>query len=155
MPNEIERKFLVKGDRWRSLGSGTRYAQGYLASGVPTVRVRVAGDRGYLTIKGASAGLVRAEYEYAIPVEDALEMLHTLCQPPLIEKTRYKIEWQGLTWEIDEFEGENQGLILAEVELTDANQEISLPDWIGEEVSDDPRYYNSNLAKNPFTRWER
>jgi CYTH domain-containing protein len=154
MPVEIERKFLIKGDQWRSQAIGTRYCQGYLAAGKTTVRVRVAGDQGYLTIKGPSVELSRAEYEYEIPVEDALEMLHTLCEPPLIEKIRYRIEFGGLVWEVDEFEGENRGLVLAEVELSDGNQAIALPDWIGAEVSSDPRYYNSNLAKNPFSQWD-
>ncbi len=153
MPTEIERKFLVQGDGWRSLAFGSRYCQGYIVPGPRTVRVRVVGDQGFLTIKGPSAGISRSEYEYPIPIEDALEMLHNLCEPPLIEKTRYRLEWDGVIWEIDEFEGENQGLILAEVELTDENQVITLPDWIGEEVSDDPRYYNANLAKNPFSQW--
>jgi len=154
MPTEIERKFLVKGDDWRNLGVGTRYCQGYIATGARTVRVRVVGDRGFITIKGPTSGIARAEYEYPIPVEDALEMLQTLCDPPLIQKIRHRVDWGGLVWEIDEFEGENQGLILAEVELTDANQAIVFPDWIGEEVSNDPRYYNSNLGRHPFSKWD-
>lgn len=154
MPTEIERKFLVKGDEWRSLAIGNRYCQGYLTTGEKTVRVRVVGEQGYLTIKGPSQGIARAEYEYKIPVGDALEMLHNLCEPPLIEKTRYKIECGELIWEVDEFGGENQGLIMAEVELSDANQAIAIPDWIGEEVSGDPRYYNSSLVKNPYSRWK-
>ena len=154
MPTEIERKFLVIGDEWRSLAAGVDYRQGYISAVEGrVVRVRVAGDQGYLTIKGPSQGIARSEFEYAIPVDDALEMLRTLCEPPLIEKQRYKIEWSGLTWEIDEFAGDNQGLILAEVELEDANQAIELPPWIGEDVSSDPRYYNSNLVKHPFSRW--
>lgn len=154
MPTEIERKFLVTGDTWRSLATGVRYSQGYItANPSRTVRVRVMGEQAYLTIKGATRGISRAEYEYAIPVSDALEILQTLCDPPLIEKTRYRIALAGLVWEVDEFAGENQGLIMAEVELQDANQAIDLPDWIGLEVSDDPRYYNSNLAKHPFRRW--
>jgi adenylate cyclase len=154
MAVEIERKFLVKGDNWRSLAVGVVYRQGYLASGQGcTVRVRVAGDRGYLTIKGATQGISRAEYEYAIPFADANELLDTLCQKPLIEKTRYRIPWRTVVWEVDEFAGENQGLIVAEVELTDAAQIVEAPDWIGEEVSHDPRYYNVNLARHPFSRW--
>ncbi|MGA7936383.1 MAG: CYTH domain-containing protein [Kovacikia sp.] len=153
MAIEIERKFLVKGNQWRLLAAGTCYRQGYIASGEKTVRVRVVGSQGYLTIKGPTTGIARAEYEYGIPVADALEMLQTLCPPPLIQKTRYTVEWAGLKWEIDEFEGENQGLIIAEVELTDANQAIDLPDWIGEEVSHDSRYFNANLAKHPFSQW--
>lgn len=153
MAVEIERKFLVNGKAWRSSAQGTLYRQGYIASGNRTVRVRVAGDQGYLTIKGASVGISRREYEYPIPLSDATEMLETLCDRPLIEKIRYKILWQDLLWEIDEFLGENQGLTVAEVELTDPEQPISLPDWIGKEVSADPRYFNSNLAKHPFQDW--
>ena len=156
MPAEIERKFLVKGDAWRSLAIGIPYCQGYIASTAErTVRVRVVGEQGYLTIKGATIGISRAEFEYPIPLDEALELLKTLCDPPLIQKQRYKIEYAGLLWEVDEFEGDNQGLIIAEVELTDANQTIALPDWIDREVSDDPRYFNANLAKHPFSQWER
>lgn len=155
MAIEIERKFLVVGDEWRSLGVGTVYRQGYIVSGRGrTVRVRVAGDRAYLTIKGPAAGFSRSEFEYPIPLADATELLDTLCDRPLIEKTRHKIDWAGLVWEVDEFAGENQGLIMAEVELTDPHQSITQPDWIGEEVTGDPRYYNSNLTKYPFTHWE-
>jgi CYTH domain-containing protein len=154
MPTEIERKFLVKSEEWRTLGTGTIYRQGYIATKKgTTVRVRLAGNQGYITIKGASKGISRAEYEYSIPAEDAQEMLDNLCEPPLIEKTRYKIEIAGLIWEVDEFAGKNKGLIVAEVELTDANQTIEMPDWIGQEVSDDARYYNANLAQHPYSEW--
>ena len=132
MPTEIERKFLVKSEEWRKLATGTIYRQGYIATKKgTTVRVRLAGNQGYLTIKGATKGISRAEYEYEIPAEDAQEMLNSLCEPPLIEKTRYKIAIDDLIWEVDEFVGENQGLIVAEVELTDANQTINFPalDW--------------------------
>lgn len=155
MATEIERKFLVVGDQWRRLAAGTRYRQGYLASEAgKTVRVRIAGEQAFLTIKGITQGLARSEFEYPIPLEDAQTMLDTLCEPPLIEKVRYKIPWEGLLWEVDEFQGENQGLIVAEVELTEASQQVTLPDWIGLEVSEDPRYYNSNLSKYPFRRWQ-
>jgi CYTH domain-containing protein len=154
MPTEIERKFLVTGDRWRVGAVGAVFRQGYIAADESkSVRVRVVGDRGFLTIKGKTVGVARTEFEYGIPVDEALEMLHTLCEPPLIEKTRYRIEYAGLLWEVDEFEGENRGLILAEVELTHANQQVDLPDWVAEEVSHDPRYYNANLAKHPYSRW--
>lgn len=154
MGTEIERKFLLKNDRWRSLAIGTPYRQGYIACDRGrTVRVRTIGKEAYLTIKGATKGRSRPEYEYPIPLEDALEMLDTLCQPPLIEKKRYKINWGGLVWEVDEFDGENKGLIVAEVELTDENQVIEFPDWIGEEVSHDSRYFNVNLASHPYCRW--
>ncbi|MBD2446219.1 CYTH domain-containing protein [Nostoc sp. FACHB-152] len=154
MAKEIERKFLVKSDSWRQLAQGSVYRQGYISTQkAATVRVRIADNRGYLTIKGRSEKYTRAEFEYVIPVADAQEMLDTLCDRPLIEKVRYKIDWAGLTWEIDEFDGANKGLIIAEVELSDKQQQIELPDWIGEEVSDDPRYFNSNLAKVPFSQW--
>ena len=154
MAVEIERKFLVVGDGWRSLGVGIPYRQGYLLSrsGI-TVRVRIAGDIGYLTIKSASSGISRAEFEYMIPLPDAIEMLDTLCERPIIEKVRHRIPWEGLLWEVDEFAGANQGLVMAEVELTDPNQIVHLPDWIGEEVSHDPRYFNSYLAKHPYGEW--
>lgn len=150
---EIERKFLVKDDRWRNLAPGELYRQGYIPTVESTVRIRVVNDRGFITIKGMSQGISRAEFEYEIPVSDAAQMLDTLCKSPLIEKYRHKIELNGLVWEVDEFLGENRGLIIAEVELRNADQAIDLPDWIGEDVSHDPRYYNSNLTKHPFTTW--
>lgn len=154
MGKEIERKFLVKEDSWKGLAEGSVYRQGYIATkDKVTVRVRIVGDKGYLTIKGPSVQYSRSEFEYPIPIQDAQEMLDTLCERPFIEKIRYKVEWGGLIWEIDEFDGANKGLILAEVELTDEKQQIELPIWIGKEVSDDPRYFNSNLAKHPFSQW--
>ncbi len=154
MGTEIERKFLVVGDAWRSLGSGSLYWQGYLvAEPGRTVRVRLAGEQGYLTIKGATTGITRAEFEYPIPAADARTLLETLCDRPLIQKTRYTIPWEGLIWEIDEFAGDNQGLILAEVELASTDQAIVFPPWIGAEVSHDPRYYNANLVTFPFSQW--
>jgi adenylate cyclase len=151
---EIERKFLIQGEGWRQLGTGTPYRQGYLVNTKDrTVRVRVAGDQGYLTIKGSSDGIQRSEYEYAIPLSDANELLDTLCQRPFIEKTRYRIPYQDVVWEVDEFSGANQGLIVAEVELKDPNQPLDLPEWIGSEVSDDPRYFNANLVSHPFSQW--
>jgi CYTH domain-containing protein len=156
MAKEIERKFLVKGDNWRKIAEGSVYRQGYISTQKEaTVRVRIVGNQGYLTIKGPSIKYSRSEFEYPIPVEDAQEMLDKLCDRPLIEKTRYRVEWGGLVWEIDEFEGVNKGLILAEVELSEETQQIELPSWIGEEVSEDPRYFNSNLVKNPFSQWGR
>ncbi|MHC5596715.1 MAG: CYTH domain-containing protein [Nostoc sp.] len=154
MAKEIERKYLVIGDSWRGLAEGSVYRQGYIATqDKATVRIRIVGEKSYLTIKGPSIKYSRLEFEYPIPVEDAQEMLETLCERPFIEKVRYKIEWRGLIWEIDEFDGVNKGLILAEVELSDENQQIELPTWIGEEVSDDSRYFNSNLVKHPFSQW--
>jgi adenylate cyclase len=154
MAREIERKFLIRNDDWRGQGSGKRYRQGYLSTVKErTVRVRMAGDQGYITIKGISVGASRAEYEYEIPASDANEMLDRLCEKPLIEKTRYRIPHAGLVWEIDEFEGDNRGLIVAEVELKDEHQAVDLPGWIGEEVTGDPRYFNSSLVAKPFTTW--
>ena len=154
MGREIERKFLVSGDAWQE-GTGTVYRQGYLSVVKErTVRVRVAGDAAYLTIKGVTENTSRAEYEYPVPVADAEEMLDNLCLRPLIEKRRHRIEYRGMTWEVDEFFGDNEGLILAEIELEDPEQPFDRPSWIGAEVSDDPRYYNANLVENPYTRWK-
>ena len=151
---EIERKFLVVGDGWREGAVGTSYRQGYIRTqGQATVRVRVAGQTGYLTLKGPTEGLSRLEFEYEIPVTDADQLLKSLCDRPLIEKTRYRIDHQGLLWEIDEFKGDNQGLILAEVELETPDQVINPPPWIGQDVSHDSRYFNAYLAQSPFSSW--
>ena len=154
MPLEIERKFLVAREDWRAAaGPGTRLAQGYLcADPGRTVRIRLAGEEAWLTIKGPSDGISRAEFEYPIPPAEAREMLD-LCLPSVIEKTRHRLDFEGFTWEIDEFHGEIEGLLLAEVELTSADQAPPLPGWLGPEVSDDPRYANSRLARHPFCRW--
>jgi len=150
---EIERKFLVKGDAWRSLGQSVPLIQGYLAgSDQATVRVRIAGDIAFLTAKGRVHNLTRQEFEYEIPVADAQAMIN-LCHPRIVEKTRYKIPVADLIWEVDDFAGANLGLILAEVELTSPEQSVTLPDWIGLEVSDDPRYFNSYLAAHPYSTW--
>lgn len=154
MGKEIERKFLVIGDEWKKLAQGTVYRQGYLSTEKErTVRVRTIGNTGYLTIKGITIGATRREYEYEISASDADEMLDKLCKHPLIEKKRYKISFADLVWEIDEFFGENQGLVVAEVELESETQAISKPPWIGEEVTGDPRYFNSNLTREPYSRW--
>ncbi len=154
MAKEIERKFLVKGNSWRNLASGKPYRQGYLSTVKErTVRVRSVGDKGYITVKGPTVGATRSEYEYEVPLADANEMLDHLCERPLIEKIRYRIPAGDVTWEVDEFQGENRGLITAEVELADENQAISIPDWIGVEVTGDPRYFNSNLVAHPFCQW--
>ena len=156
MAKEIERKFLVLGDGWKRGITGVSYRQGYLSTVKErTVRVRTVGDRGFLTIKGVTVGVTRSEFEYSIPTADADALLNDLCEKPLIEKTRYKIQHAGLTWEIDEFFGENQGLVVAEVELKDEHQAIDRPTWVGKEVSGDPRYFNSNLIKTPFTQWKQ
>lgn len=154
MAKEIERKYLVKGTAWRTLAQGTVYRQGYLSTVQErTVRVRIIEDRGYLTIKGISVGATRTEYEYKIPVADANAMLDELCERPIIEKKRHVLEYEGLIWEIDEFAGVNRGLVIAEVELSDESQKIVLPDWIGQEVTGDSKYFNSNLTKHPYTEW--
>ena len=154
MGTEIERKFLVADGGWRAGAEGTAYRQGYLSTEADrNVRVRIKGDRGYLTVKGRSVGISRLEFEYEIPVGDARRMLDDLCLTPLIEKTRFRVEHRGMTWEIDEFVGENAGLVLAEIELEREDQAIELPPWIGREVSDDPRYLNANLVARPFSRW--
>jgi adenylate cyclase len=154
MGQEIERKYLVTGDTWRSQGRGIRYRQGYLSTDKErTVRVRTVGDKGFLTIKGASRGIARAEFEYEIPLDDADAMLNGLCQRPLIEKDRYRIPFGDRVWEVDEFFGDNAGLIMAEVELESEEQVLERPAWIGREVSDDPRYFNANLIANPYRNW--
>jgi len=153
MAIEIERKFLVKGDAWRK-GKRTRYCQGFLSTVKErTVRVRTKEDKGYLTIKGIATGARRMEFEYEIPLQDAIALLE-LCEKPLIEKDRYELEKGGIVWEVDEFFGENRGLIVAELELENENQYFPRPDWLGEEVTGDSRYFNSNLIKNPYTKWQ-
>lgn len=154
MAKEIERKFLIAGDGWKGLTEGVFYHQGYLCSGPErSVRVRIAGDHGYLTVKGATTGATRNEYEYEIPLADARDMLDNLCPQPQIEKKRYTIIHQGSTWEIDEFSGANQGLIIAEIELTSEDQSFELPDWVGREVTGDVKYYNAVLCAAPYTTW--
>lgn len=154
MGREIERKFLVIGDAWRSLGEATRYRQGYLSTlAERTVRVRTIGDKGYLTIKGVSEGIVRMEFEYEIPVDEARTLLEDLCERPLIEKDRYRIPCGAHIWEVDEFFGDNAGLIVTELELDREDQAVEMPEWVGREVSDDPRYFNANLIANPYRTW--
>ncbi len=154
MGREIEKKFLIADDSWRGLAEGTPYRQGYLASGNgATVRVRTIENKGILTVKGPDEGGVKLEYEYEIPFKDALEMLGRLCRGPLIEKVRYRIPYAGFTWEVDEFSGENAGLLLAEIELDFLGQEFVKPPWIGREVTGDPRYYNASLVHSPYSLW--
>ena len=151
---EIERKFLVKADLWQPLGQGDYIAQGYLcAEPGRTVRVRVRGDKGYLTVKGRTEGISRAEYEYEIPVGEAKEML-ALCPPPVLTKTRHKEKWGEFIWEIDVFGGDNAPLILAEIELPAPDADFPRPPWLDREVSDDKRYFNSYLSAHPYGRWE-
>ncbi len=156
MAKEIERKFLLTGEQWRALAQGTHYRQGYLNSiKERTVRIRTIDDKAYLTIKGITVSATRAEYEYEIPHADCMEMLDGLAERPIIEKKRYKIPYAGLIWEVDEFFGVNQGLIVAEVELESEGQAFDKPEWVGEEVTGDPRYFNSNLVSRPYTTWEQ
>jgi CYTH domain-containing protein len=153
MALEIERKFLVKEGAWRN-EKGTKCRQGYLNSTKErTVRVRTINDKGYLTVKGVSRGAVRVEYEYEIPVAEAEAMLDDLCEKPLIEKNRRKIKYKGLVWEVDEFFGENQGLIVAELELESEDQKFVKPEWINAEVTADPKYFNANLIHHPYRNW--
>jgi len=154
MGEEIERKFLVSGEAWRETAEGTRYRQGFLSTEPErTVRVRVAGPRGSITVKGKNLGARRAEFEYEIPVADAERMLDTLCKRPLIEKVRYVLAVGAHTWEIDVFEGDNAGLVVAEIELRREDEAFERPEWVGDEVTDDPRYFNSNLVANPYRAW--
>ncbi|MET3117203.1 adenylate cyclase [Undibacterium sp. GrIS 1.8] len=151
---EIERKFLVTNTDWKQQGQGVHLCQGYICSDSGRiVRVRVKGEQAMLTIKGKTEGISRGEWEYPIPVQEARELLSGLCAQPLIEKYRYRILYQGLTWEVDEFLGDNAGLIVAEVELESESQAFSRPAWLGEEVSHDHRYANANLLKHPFCQW--
>ncbi|MBC8343034.1 MAG: CYTH domain-containing protein [Bacteroidetes bacterium] len=151
---EIERKYLLKNDSWKKDSKGTYIHQGYLnRSEDRTVRIRIAGSNAYVTIKGKSQGISRSEFEYEIPVKDAQTMLDTLCEQTCIEKHRYQQTYGQHVWQIDEFHGDNQGLFLAEIELSMENEKFEIPPWIGKEVSGNPRYFNSNLSKHPFTKW--
>ncbi len=153
MGKEIERKFLVVGDDWRGLGTSVYYCQGYLNSAPErTVRVRIAGEAAFLTIKGPNTGAARAEFEYPIPVEDAKALL-ALAEHPLIEKRRTRIPFEGKVWEVDEFLGVNAGLIVAEVELKDESEDVKRPSWAGREVTGLARYYNSSLVAHPYADW--
>ena len=154
MAQEIERKFRVANDDWRAMASSSSFLkQGYLSSSAEaTVRVRLEDNLGTLTIKSKTKGITRNEFEYAIPAQEAKELL-MLCSGPLIEKTRYRIPQENHTWEIDVFEGDNDGLIIAEIELTSEDDYFVKPQWLGEEVSGDSRYYNSNLATHPYVNW--
>ena len=151
---EIERKFLVRNDSWRDhADEGTSYEQGYLCDGGNcSIRVRIEGDQARLNIKSATLGIVRQEFEYPIPLAEARELLDRFC-PATVRKTRYHVEHAGKTWEIDVFEQDNAGLIVTEVELEREDEEIDLPDWVGDEVSSEPRYYNTELARHPYRQW--
>lgn len=157
MAVEIERKYLVKKDKWEQVdkGTGNRFSQGYiLTDPEKTVRVRLTESEAFITIKGKTTGASRAEYEYTIPVQDAEELLSGFCST-VISKIRYKIQHEDHMWEVDEFSGDNAGLIIAEIELTSEGERFELPEWVGEEVTEDRRYYNSNLSLNPYKNWEK
>ncbi len=159
MAIEIERKFLLKNDDWKPLVTKVLVIkQGYLQSGLETsqkssVRVRISNDKANINIKSVALKIERQEFEYAIPLADAEQLLATLCDVPHIEKTRYHVSYASHLWEIDVFEGSNKGLQLAEIELKDIDETFEIPDWIGEEVSEDKRYYNHYLQKNPYNMW--
>lgn len=153
MATEIERKFLVTSDSWRKSARGTRFQQGYLSTDPQrSVRVRIAGEQAWLTIKGQTEGISRAEFEYPVPPGDATELMD-LCLPAVISKTRYRVTVGQHVWEVDEFHGDNDGLVVAEIELGSVDESFERPDWLGEEVSHDPRYFNASLTSHPFCRW--
>jgi adenylate cyclase len=151
---EIEHKFLVSGEGWRQAATRqTRFSQGYLSRDpARTVRVRIAGDAAFLTIKGETRGASRAEFEYAIPIADAQQLL-AMSDGPVVEKIRHLCPHEGMTWEVDEFLGANAGLVVAEIELAAEGQAFARPAWLGAEVTGDARYVNANLAVKPFTSW--
>ena len=152
---EVERKFLVVDESWRAeVTKATRIVQGYLArTGHVTLRVRIKGDDAFVTIKGASQGISRAEYEFPIPLADAQGMLDELAEGPVVEKVRHLVPVGAHIWEVDVFEGANAPLVMAEVELSDSDESFVVPAWAGQDVSDDPRYYNANLAQAPYSSW--
>ena len=151
---EIERKFLLIGDAWRTLGAPVLLRQGYLSSDPDrTVRVRVEGSAGTMTIKGRSVGATRGEWEYPIPLADANELLERLCEQPLVEKYRRRVDFGDHVWEVDEFIGANQGLVVAEIELDSEEEAFDKPEWIGTEVTGKRQYYNSSLIARPFSSW--
>lgn len=156
MPLEIERKFLINKSIWEKLEKpkGNFMRQGYISTDPnKTIRVRLTDEKAFLTIKGKSVGATRAEFEYEIPQNDAKELLDNFAESEL-SKIRYKINFEGKTWEVDEFYGDNEGLIIAEIELNSEEEAFSKPDWIDQEVTDDARYFNSNLTKNPYKNWK-
>ncbi|MFA9390056.1 MAG: CYTH domain-containing protein [Prolixibacteraceae bacterium] len=154
MAKEIERKFRVDEDKWNFEGETLKIQQAYLMiDGHKVVRVRISNDKAFLTIKGNLSGITRDEFEYEIPTSDALQMM-SLRIGSIVEKTRYVSTFKGKTWEVDVFEGENSGLIVAEIELESENEPFEKPVWLLNEVSDDERYYNFNLSKNPYSKWQ-
>jgi adenylate cyclase len=154
MGTEIERKFLVRSDAWREGARPTAIRQGYLcASPSHVVRVRTYGPQAFLTIKSGGAGMSRLEFEYEVPVADATVMLDALCHRPLIEKSRFAVDVDGTAWVVDVFFGDNEGLVLAEVELDNEAQQVALPPWAGTEVTGDPRFFNAALSERPYATW--
>jgi len=154
MAVEIERKFLVDPARWKPQGAGVLYRQGYLSTARErVVRVLIAGSKAFSIIKGLTENISRLEFEYPVPLADAAVLLDRLCQRPLIEKTRYQQRVGDHDWSVDLFPGDNDGLILAEIELSSEAETFGRPPWVGQEVSADPRYYNANLSTNPFKAW--
>ncbi len=154
MATEIERKFLVRGNNWRT-NAGIHVVQGYLSREKEhTVRIRLTGTKAFISVKSTTVGTTRAEFEYEIPVDDG-EQLLKLCDQPLIEKTRHIVVYADMTWEIDEFHGANAGLVIAEVELKSEDQSFEKPPWLGIEVTEDPRYYNSNLTVYTYSSWQK
>jgi adenylate cyclase len=157
MATEIEHKFLLANNDWRkNIQKSIKYKQGYLNS-QPTssIRVRITDSQAWLNIKSATIGTQRLEFEYEIPISDAEEIINILCSKPLIEKTRHFVPHEDNIWEIDEFECDNQGLIIAEIELTEAGKAFTKPQWVGAEVTDQLRYYNNNLVANPYNKWDK
>jgi len=155
MNQEIERKFRIDSNLLPALKDGHIVKQAYIETrDHTTVRVRLFDETGYLTIKGPTQGISRLEYEYPIPASDAEDMMRNLCGDTLIEKVRYRIPFAEHVWELDVFEGDNQGLIIAEIELASEQEAFERPDWLAEEVSHDARYFNSNLARHPYSRWD-
>lgn len=155
MPIEIERKFLLANNNWReAVKTSFRIRQGYMGEiGKASIRIRIQGEQANINVKSATLSMRRMEYEYAIPLNEAQEMLEQLCEHPQVNKTRYIVEQGKHKWEIDEFYGENEGLLVAEIELSDEAEAFEKPEWIGKEVTEDPRYYNVNLIKHPFKDW--
>ena len=156
MGKEIEKKFLVKGNNYKDFYIKKIFIkQGFLNTKKErVVRIRTTGEKAYITIKGTGKGAVRPEFEYEIPVKDAIKLLETICEKPIIEKNRHIIPWGNFEWEVDEFLSDNNGLVIAEIELQYENQEFPKPDWLGTEVTDDPKYFNSNLVKSPYSSWQ-
>jgi CYTH domain-containing protein len=154
MALEIERKFRVVNNSWREHSRAVRVTQAYICNQPEkTIRLRIINEEAFLTIKSENTGLVRSEFEYPVLLADAEEMIRLFCAGQMINKTRHLLTCKGKLWEVDEFHGYNQGLVIAEVELEHADEKVELPDWIGEEVTGDPRYYNVNLVSHPYSKW--